>query len=170
MNPVSLDPIVSQMTANLRDRNLRNPILIGIHTGGAWVAERLHAELALSSKLGTLDISFYRDDFSRVGLNPKVKSSDLPEGVEDRNIILVDDVLHTGRTIRAALNEIFSYGRPASVTLAVALERPGRELPIEASIVGKAIEPADKQQAQVTLKDNQLSYQLVDSSANAQST
>ena len=170
MSPASLDPIVRQMADSLRDRDLHDPIVIGIHTGGAWIAERIYSELALSSKLGALDISFYRDDFSRVGLNPKVKSSDLPEPVENRNIILVDDVLHTGRTIRAALNEIFSYGRPASVTLAVALERPGRELPIEASIIGESITPSNNEQARVTLKNNQLSYQLVDSAPGLESS
>ncbi|MBX2868515.1 MAG: bifunctional pyr operon transcriptional regulator/uracil phosphoribosyltransferase PyrR [Acidiferrobacterales bacterium] len=149
------------MADEIKDRSLDAPLVIGIHTGGAWVAEQLHRELCIPTKLGTLDISFYRDDFSRVGLNPKVKSSDLPEGIEDRNIILVDDVLHTGRTIRAALNEIFSYGRPSSVTLAVALERPGRELPIEAAVVGKSIMPSGNEQARVSLKDGQLSYQLV---------
>ncbi len=161
MNSISLTPIISQMAAEIRGRRIHDPLVIGIHTGGAWIADQLHKELSIPSKLGTLDISFYRDDFSRVGLNPKVKSSDLPEGVEDRNIILVDDVLHTGRTIRAALNEIFSYGRPSSVLLAVALERPGRELPIEAAVVGESITPGDEEQARVSLENNQLSYQLV---------
>jgi pyrimidine operon attenuation protein/uracil phosphoribosyltransferase len=100
------------------------------------VASRLHDLLGLPDPLGTLDISFYRDDFSRVGVNPTVKTSNLPANVEDRHVILVDDVLHTGRTIRAALNEIFDYGRPASVTLAVLIHRDGRELPIEAQVVG----------------------------------
>ena len=81
---------------------------------------------------GSLDISFYRDDFSRIGLNPKVKASQLPEDISDRHILLIDDVLQTGRTIRAAMNEIFDYGRPASIKLCVLLERNGRELPIQA--------------------------------------
>lgn len=113
-----------------------NPLMIGIHTGGVWVAQQLHRRLGLDEPLGSLDISFYRDDFTRVGVNPEVKASDLPVNVDNRHVILVDDVLHTGRTIRAALNEIFDYGRPASVLLAVLIERDGRELPIEAQVVG----------------------------------
>ncbi len=112
------------------------PIMIGIHSGGVWVAEKLHSQLNLKDPLGTIDISFYRDDFSRVGLNPTVRGTHLPTSIEDRHIILVDDVLHTGRTVRAALNELFAYGRPLSVTLAVLLERDGRELPIQADIAG----------------------------------
>ncbi len=115
---------------------LEDALMIGIHTGGVWVAEQLHAQLALKQTLGKLDISFYRDDFSRIGMNPQVKPSHLPARVDDQHIILVDDILHTGRTIRAALNEIFDYGRPASVTLVVLGERSGRELPIQADIVG----------------------------------
>ena len=84
--------------------------LIGIHTGGVWVAERLHAALGLKTPLGSLDVSFYRDDFSRSGLHAQLKKSDMPFAVEDRPIIIVDDVLYTGRTIRAAMNEIFDYG------------------------------------------------------------
>lgn len=118
------------------DRGMERPIMIGIHTGGAWVAERLHELLKFREPLGLLDISFYRDDFSRIGVNPKVKPSSLPLSVDGRHIVLVDDVLFTGRTIRAALNEIFDYGRPASVTLAALIERDGRELPIEARVVG----------------------------------
>lgn len=121
------------------------PVMIGIHSGGAWIAQRLHALLNMTQPLGTLDISFYRDDFTRIGMHPQVKPSCLPFNVDERHIILVDDVLHTGRTIRAALNEIFDYGRPASVTLAVLVERPGRELPIEAQIVGCHMALADNE-------------------------
>ena len=120
----------------LKARGIENPLFIGIHTGGVWVAERLHQRLDVQQPLGTLDISFYRDDFTRIGLHPQVKTSALPFNVEDGHIVLVDDVLHTGRTIRAALNEIFDYGRPASVLLAVLVDRPGRELPIAADVVG----------------------------------
>jgi pyrimidine operon attenuation protein/uracil phosphoribosyltransferase len=111
-------------------------LMIGIHTGGVWVAERLHALLGLTEPLGHLDISFYRDDFTRIGMHPRVKPSHLPVAVEDRHIVLVDDVLQSGRTIRAALNVLFDYGRPASVVLAVLAERSGRELPIEPNVVG----------------------------------
>ena len=110
--------------------------MIGIHTGGVWIAERLHQQLNLALPLGTLDISFYRDDFSRIGMNPQVKPSALPVAIDDKHIILVDDILHTGRTIRAAMNEIFDYGRPASILLAVLGERSGRELPIQADVAG----------------------------------
>ncbi len=104
--------------------------LVGIHTGGVWVAERLHATLGLVTPLGSLDVSFYRDDFSRSGLHAQLKTSDIPFEVEDRPIVIVDDVLYTGRTIRAAMNEIFDYGRPARIDLAVLVDRGGRELPV----------------------------------------
>lgn len=129
-----------ELKSLLRANGVKEPLMVGIHTGGAWIAEQLHALLGVEDPLGTLDISFYRDDFSRVGMNPKVKPSDLPLSVEARHIILVDDVLFTGRTIRAALNEIFDYGRPASIMLAVLIDRGGRELPIEASVVGRRLE------------------------------
>ena len=114
--------------------------MVGIHTGGVWIARQLHRILKIGPPLGALDISFYRDDFTRIGMNPQVKPSDLPFTLDDRNIILVDDVLHTGRTIRAAMNELFDYGRPASIVLATLVERSGRELPIEANIVGLHME------------------------------
>jgi pyrimidine operon attenuation protein/uracil phosphoribosyltransferase len=129
--------MASQLSTWLKDHP--DALMIGIHTGGVWVAEKLHAELSLQDPLCYLDITFYRDDFTRVGMNPQVKPSEIHVSVDDRHIILVDDVLHTGRTIRAALNEIFDYGRPASVLLAVLVERPGRELPIEANIIGKSM-------------------------------
>jgi len=120
----------------LQDRGFDNPAMIGIHTGGVWVAEPLHRLLGITDPLGRLDISFYRDDFTRIGMNPKVRPSDIGFDVEDRHIILVDDVVQSGRTIRAALNEIFDYGRPASVTLVTLIERSGRELPIQPDVSG----------------------------------
>jgi pyrimidine operon attenuation protein/uracil phosphoribosyltransferase len=132
-----IEAMAGELRTMLQTRQISAPLMIGIHTGGVWVAEQLHRLLRNKEPLGTLDISFYRDDFSRIGMNPQVKPSTLPFNVEGREIILVDDVLHTGRTIRAALNEIFDYGRPASVMLVVLVERSGRELPICASVVGK---------------------------------
>ena len=118
------------------------PLLIGIHTGGVWVAKelaKLLGESFFDAPLGTLNIAYYRDDFTRIGMHPQVTPSDLPFSVDGRHLVLVDDVLLSGRTIRAALNEIFDYGRPASVTLAVLIERDGRELPIQADIVGQSV-------------------------------
>lgn len=136
---IDIDAAMARMVEQLHPMLKRHPLMIGIHTGGVWVAERLHRLLDFKESLGTLDISFYRDDFTRIGMNPQVRTSHLPVSVEDRHLILVDDVLHTGRTIRAALNEIFDYGRPASVRLACLIERGGRELPIEPQIVGERI-------------------------------
>lgn len=133
---VALRDMAQQLHALLVTRGIKQPLMVGIHTGGVWVAQRLHQSLFLAEPLGTLDISFYRDDFTRVGLNPIVRPSQLPVAVDDRHIVLVDDVLHTGRTIRAALNELFDYGRPASVLLAVLAVRSGRELPIEPDVAG----------------------------------
>jgi pyrimidine operon attenuation protein/uracil phosphoribosyltransferase len=141
--------LIEAMAVQLREllarRGLDEPALVGIHTGGVWVAERLRQRLGIETPLGRLDISFYRDDFSRIGVNPQVRPSELPFDVDGRHIILIDDVLYTGRTVRAALNELFDYGRPASVLLAVLVDRGGRELPIEAHVAGSRLElPADQ--------------------------
>ncbi|MCG2633310.1 MAG: bifunctional pyr operon transcriptional regulator/uracil phosphoribosyltransferase PyrR [Gammaproteobacteria bacterium] len=128
------------MVIEINALKLTDPLLVGIHSGGVWIAEALHQRLGTSAPLGHLDISFYRDDFSRMGLHPVVRPSNLPEPVEGRPIILIDDVLYTGRTIRAALNEIFDYGRPERVILAVLAERNGRELPIQADIAGMRLD------------------------------
>lgn len=120
------------LAEQLRPLLVDNPAIIGIHTGGVWVAEALHDLLDLEEAIGVIDVSFYRDDFSEKGLHPQVRPSEIPFEVEGRHLVLVDDVLFTGRTVRAALNEIFDYGRPASVTLAVLADRGGRELPIHA--------------------------------------
>lgn len=135
-----IDELLSEMTAGIKrllsERGRRDPAMIGIHSGGAWIARQLHGSLGIKAPLGELNIAFYRDDFSRIGMHPSVKPSHLPFEVEDRHIVLIDDVLYTGRTVRAALNEIFDYGRPASVMLAVLVDRGGRELPIQADVSG----------------------------------
>jgi len=145
-----LEKLATDLENLLEHRAIDNPLMVGIHTGGAWLAEKLHKRLKIKDDLSTLDISFYRDDFSRIGMNPQVKRSSLPPQVEDRHIILVDDVLQTGRTIRAAMNEIFDYGRPASITLACLIERSGREIPIQADVVGQVLELANNEQVKLT--------------------
>ncbi|MCX8048109.1 MAG: bifunctional pyr operon transcriptional regulator/uracil phosphoribosyltransferase PyrR [Methylohalobius sp.] len=126
----------------IQAQRLQNPLMVGIHTGGVWVAEWLRERLEISEAVGKLNISFYRDDFSRIGIHPEVKPSRLPS-TEERDVILIDDVLYTGRTIRAALNELFDYGRPRRVVLGVLIDRGGRELPIQADCAGARIELAE---------------------------
>ncbi|MBT8121980.1 MAG: bifunctional pyr operon transcriptional regulator/uracil phosphoribosyltransferase PyrR [Gammaproteobacteria bacterium] len=145
-----LDGMAEQLSAHVAGLGDHAPTMVGIHTGGVWVAEELHRRLQLPDQLGSLDISFYRDDFTRIGMNPVVQPSALPFAIDDRHIILVDGVLHTGRTIRAALNELFDYGRPASILLAVLIERDGRELPIEARVVGQHISLKDNEHIKLT--------------------
>lgn len=143
MNTVTL-PDAEQLLDTLADQIrplLDNDVaIVGIHSGGAWLAEKLQQKLGNNIPLGTLDISFYRDDFSRIGLHPQIKPSSIPFDVEGRHIVLVDDVLYTGRTVRAAMNELFDYGRPAKITLAVLVDRGGRELPVSAQAVGATVE------------------------------
>lgn len=134
-----LATLATELGAHLRQLSIEAPCVIGIQTGGVWVAERLSQALGIDAAAGTLDISFHRDDFGRSGLNPSVRPSHLPWDITDRHLVLVDDVLWTGRTVRAALNEIFDWGRPASVCLAVLVARDGRELPIEATVAGAQI-------------------------------
>lgn len=148
-----LDNMVQSIQSELQARQISDPLMIGIHTGGVWVANALHQRLGLTDDLGTLNISFYRDDFTRIGMHPQVEPSVLPFAVDDRHIILVDDVLHTGRTIRAALNEIFDYGRPASVMLAALVVRSGKELPVCADIAGTRLDLTEGQHIKLTGPD-----------------
>lgn len=147
-------PLITLLAANLRqlltERGITQPALIGIHTGGVWVAERLREQLGITTPLGSLDISFYRDDFSRIGIHPQVRPTELPFDVDDRDIVLIDDVLHTGRTIRAALDVLFDYGRPAQVLLAVLIDRGGRELPIAADAIGERLNLSADQHIKLT--------------------
>lgn len=137
--PSLLDELETALRSAIAKRRLTEPLMIGIRTGGVWVAEQMHQRLGINQPLGLLDISFYRDDFSQIGINPNVKPSELPPQIEGSNIILVDDVFYTGRTIRAALNEIFDYGRPKQLVLAVLIERDGKQIPISPDCVGASI-------------------------------
>jgi pyrimidine operon attenuation protein/uracil phosphoribosyltransferase len=140
---LEINDLLNKLEAGLKriivERQLINPLMIGIRTGGVWIAEEMHRRLNISEPLGLLDISFYRDDFSQIGVNPNVKPSQLPSQIEGRDIILIDDVFYTGRTIRASLNEIFDYGRPNQVVLAVLIERDGRQIPLCPDCVGESI-------------------------------
>lgn len=118
--------------------------LIGIYSGGAWLAERLAQMLEGEHPVGYIDVSFYRDDYAQKGLRAQLKTTALPFEVAGSRIILVDDVLYTGRSVRAAINELFDYGRPESIELAVLIDRGGRELPIEATYVGARLAVARK--------------------------
>jgi pyrimidine operon attenuation protein/uracil phosphoribosyltransferase len=130
------EALYARLSQALKTKLPREAAMIGIATGGAWLAERLHRDLQLSEELGVLDISFYRDDFAQKGLHHQVKPSKIPFDVQGRHIVIVDDVLYTGRTVRAAMNELFDYGRPAKIELAVLVDRGGRELPIAAQYSG----------------------------------
>ena len=148
-----LDSICQDLKTLITYRNIDDPLMIGIRTGGVWVAERLHQQLGISSPLGMLDISFYRDDFTRSGLNPKVKPSKLPCSTEDRHILLVDDVIMSGRTIRAAMNELFDYGRPASISLITLIDLQRRELPIQPDVCGDSMMLGPDQQIKLSGPD-----------------
>ncbi len=142
MIPVLPDPesLSAELVRQLKPQVTADTALVGIYTGGVWLAERLHAALGIALPLGVLDISFYRDDFDKTGLHPQIKPSQIPFDVNGRHIVLVDDVLYTGRTVRGAMNELFDYGRPASISLAVLIDRGGRELPVAAQYVGSSLE------------------------------
>ncbi len=141
-----LKSLATELGGQLSALARTDPLMIGIHTGGVWVAEHLHRALELAEPLGVLNINFYRDDFSQSGLHPQVTPSDLPFSIDGRHVVLVDDVLHTGRTVRAALNEIFDYGRPASVLLVALVDRGDRELPVRADVVGRKLSLTPGQQ------------------------
>ncbi len=134
------ESLCAELVRQLKPHVNAETALVGIHTGGAWLAQRLHEALGITLPMGVLDISFYRDDFDKTGLHPQIKPTRIPFDVDGRHIVLVDDVLYTGRTVRGAMNELFDYGRPASISLAVLIDRGGRELPVAAQYVGARLE------------------------------
>jgi len=143
-NNLNIALLLTQLEYNLKnllaERQFKNPVMVGIHTGGAWIAEQLYQRFEISEPLALMDISFYRDDFSQIGMHPKIKPSQIPLSLEGRDIILVDDVFYTGRTARAALNELFDFGRPNQVILAVLIERTGQQIPLKPDCVGTSIQ------------------------------
>ena len=132
-----IEKMAEDLKQFLEKADIKQYCIVGIRTGGVWVARELNKLLGDEAPVGELNISFYRDDFTRIGLHPTVKATNLPFATDTAHIILVDDLLMTGRTIRAALNELFDFGRPASVTLAVLADIGQRELPISANIIGQ---------------------------------
>jgi pyrimidine operon attenuation protein / uracil phosphoribosyltransferase len=134
------EKLCEELARELKPRIAERTAMIGIHTGGAWLAERLHAMLGIREPLGLMDIAFYRDDYHAQGLKHDPKRTRIPFDVSGRDLLLVDDVLYTGRTVRAAMNELFDYGRPESIALVVLADRGGRQLPICAQYCGARVE------------------------------
>jgi pyrimidine operon attenuation protein/uracil phosphoribosyltransferase len=126
--------LLEQVRSSLAE--VANPAIVGIYSGGAWLAERLAQDLELTARLGFIDVSFYRDDYAKKGLHPEVKPTQIGFNVDGATIVLVDDVLYTGRTTRAAINVLFDYGRPERIMLAALADRGGRELPVAADFAG----------------------------------
>ena len=124
------------LAERMRGAVAHDAAFVGIYSGGAWLAERLPALVPGNHPVGYIDVSFYRDDYARTGLKPNTKRTELPFDVDGATIVLVDDVLFTGRSVRAAVNELFDFGRPARIELAVLIDRGGRELPIEPTYCG----------------------------------
>ena len=166
-NPADLiRQMAVDLNAHLARRQITEPRFIGIRTGGVWVAQALLEALGRDDTLGTLDVSFYRDDFSQNGLHPQVRPSELPFEIEGQHLILIDDVLMSGRTIRAALNELFDYGRPASVTLVSLLDLDAAELPIRPDIVGATLSLAPHERVKL-LGPSPLSLERQDLTASS---
>jgi pyrimidine operon attenuation protein/uracil phosphoribosyltransferase len=140
MNLPDAEKLCEVLARELAPRIGPKTAMIGIHTGGAWLAERLHAALGIRAPLGLMDVAFYRDDYHAQGLHHDPKRTRIPFDVSGRDLLLVDDVLYTGRTVRAAMNELFDYGRPESIALVVLADRGGRQLPICAQHCGARLE------------------------------
>ncbi len=151
----SLDRISLEIVE--RNHGVEDLSIVGIHTGGVFLAEKIrhiiHGHEQLELPLGNLDITLYRDDWSLVSQNPIVKKSDIGFALENRRVVLVDDVLFTGRTIRAAMDAIMDYGRPLSIQLAVLVDRGGRELPIQADYTGMKVSVADDERVDVLFEE-----------------
>jgi pyrimidine operon attenuation protein/uracil phosphoribosyltransferase len=155
------EKVCEQLVAELKPHIGPKSAMVGLYTGGAWLAERLHKMLGMKSPLGLMDIAFYRDDYAARGLKHDPKRTTIPFDVNGAELLLVDDVLYSGRTIRAAMNELFDYGRPASISLVVLADRGGRQLPICAQHVGAKIEVAPDMRLRLKrLDDGKLKLEL----------
>ena len=138
----------------------RPPWLVGVASGGVWLAQRLHQDLGLTQPVGVLSSAMHRDDFSQRGLAPSIPTT-LPFDVNGAHLVVVDDVLYTGRTIRAVLNELFDYGRPASVRLVVLVDRGARELPVQADYAAaRVVLPPEQSLALARDEHGRFSFQV----------
>ena len=144
------ETLLAEITAKIQAQLLPNTALVGIHSGGVWLMQRILASIKQDVPFGMLDAALYRDDYAQRGLKIEPKPSNITFDVTDKHIILIDDIFYTGRTTRAAMNELFDYGRPASITLAVLINRGGAELPIAPNIVGANIDLKPNQDLQLT--------------------
>ena len=154
--------LYQQLLASVQNLSGPNTHLVGIATGGAWLAEQLHRDLGLPGQPGVISSSMHRDDYSRRGLSSG-RTTRLGFDVAGADILLIDDVLYTGRTIRAVVNELFDYGRPARVRLAVLVDREGRELPIQADFAAARVTLAANQQLALTrAEDGTFSFDAKD--------
>lgn len=146
--------LLAEMTAKIQAQvnalGLANTALVGIHSGGVWLMQRIQASINQEIATGTLDAALYRDDFAQRGLKAQSRPSDLSFDIQNKHIMLIDDIFYTGRTTRAAMNELFDYGRPASVQLAVLINRGGAQLPIQPNIVGAHIALTPTQNLQLS--------------------
>ena len=139
MLQLDAEALYVELTHGIRGLLRPGSALVGIWTGGAWLAERLQRDLQLADAAGVISSTLHRDDFGARGLAGGSDATSLPFAIDGRHIVLVDDVLYTGRTVRAVVNELFDFGRPASVQLAVLVDRGGRELPIEPGVAAARI-------------------------------
>ncbi len=154
-----IEKILKQMTIKIIEthKRLDDLALIGIHTRGVYLAKRIQAQIQQSESIeiptGDVDINLYRDDWTRIGPQPIVRKSDIAFNVDDKQIILIDDVLFTGRTTRAGMDALIDFGRPARIELAVLIDRGHRELPIQANYIGKTIKTTINEAVNVLLKE-----------------
>lgn len=162
----SLDRISLEIVE--RNHGVANLSIVGIHTGGVFLAQRIKSKIEAKEQVvlpaGNLDITLYRDDWSLISQNPIVKKSDIGFLLEDRRVVLVDDVIFTGRTIRAAMDAIMDYGRPLSIQLAVLVDRGGRELPIQPDYIGLAMSASTNERVDVLLAEMNMPDEVVLSS------
>ena len=158
MKPGEVNDTLERMAGQILEANNGRPVvLIGIQRRGVPMARRIAVRMAQKTQrepqIGTLDINLYRDDLTRVSSQPVVQKTEVPPNIDDRDIVLVDDVLFTGRTTRAALDALFSHGRPRQVQLCVLIDRGHRELPVEASFVGRNIQTTMSEVIEVKLTE-----------------
>jgi pyrimidine operon attenuation protein/uracil phosphoribosyltransferase len=159
MDADRLSRTLSRMAHEILDRHpdLRGTVLVGVRTRGVPLARRLAARMKEASgfepPVGALDITLYRDDLTTVGPQPVLKGTDIPTSIDGKTVVLVDDVLFTGRTVRAALDELIDFGRPARIELAVLVDRGHRELPIHADYAGKTLTTTREEVVQVRLEE-----------------